>query len=252
MTTEVDRRWEEEGLEIRRRLATACRIVAMEGHVDLTLGHLSARQPGTPYYWMKASGLGLEEITPDDIVLLDLDGNKVWGKGKPHNELPIHAEIYRARPDVMCVVHTHPPYATALGASEVPLRPVSHEGVLFWPEVPRFTLTTDLILTREQGEALARTLGSARAVLLRNHGIVAVGSSIEEACLMAIFLEKAAKIQILAASLGPYAWTPDVEVAQKVAHIYSQPQIQRYWEYYLRKLQRWERTGALQQEPALH
>ena len=244
LNTDSSYRWEQEGAEIRRLVALACRVLAMEGHGDITQGHVSCRHPGTPYFWMKASGVGLEEVTPDDVVLLDADGRKVWGAGQPHNELPIHSEIYRARPDVMSVVHTHPPHATVLGASELPLRPVSHEGVLFWPDIPRFTLTTDLILTRDQGEALARTLGNARAALLRNHGIVAVGSSIEEACLTAIFLEKAAWMQILAASLGPYVWTPAAEVDQKLAHTFSKQHVDRFWQYYLRKLQRRERRGA--------
>lgn len=241
-------RWAQEGGELRERVAVACRVLAMEGHTDITQGHVSARHPGTPYYWIKASGLGLDEVTPDDVVLVDLDGNKVWGSGRPHTELPIHAEIYRARSDVMAVVHTHPPYATALAASHVPLRPVSHEGTLFWPEVPRYTFTTDLVRTREQGEALARALGSARACLMRNHGIVTVGSSVEEAALFALQLERAAKLQILAACLGPYEWTPEAEVAQKAAHLHSPRQLERNWGYYVRKLQRWERGWV---QPAL-
>ncbi len=244
----MDDRWELEGRDLRARIATACRVLAMEGHVDITQGHVSARHPGTDFYWIKASGLGLDEVTPDDVVLVDLDGNKVWGQGRPHNELPIHAEIYRARPDVMAVVHTHPPYATAFAASDIPLRPVSHEGALFWPDLPRFTFTTDLVLTREQGEALAKTLGTARAVLLRNHGIVTVGSSVEEAALLAIQLERAAKLQILAACLGPYAWTPDSELPQKAAHLFSPAQVERNWGYYVRKLRRWERTWGSPEE----
>ncbi len=237
-------RWAQEGAELRERVAVACRVLAMEGHVDITQGHVSARHPGTPYYWIKASGLGLDEVTADDVVLVDLEGQLVWGQGRPHSELPIHAEIYRARPDVMAVVHTHPPYATAFAASDVPLRPVSHEGALFWPDVPRYTFTTDLVVTKEQGEALAKTLGSARACLMRNHGIVTVGSSVEEAALFALQLERAAKLQILAACLGPYTWTPDAEVAQKAAHLHSPRQLERNWSYYVRKLKRWERVLA--------
>ncbi len=243
-------RWAREGAELRERVAVACRVLAMEGHTDITQGHVSARHPGTPYYWIKASGLGLDEVTADDVVLVDLDGNQVWGSGRPHTELPIHAEIYRARPDVMAVVHTHPPYATALAASHVPLRPVSHEGALFWPELPRYTFTTDLVVTREQGEELAKALGSARACLMRNHGIVTVGSSVEEAALFALQLERAAKLQILAAALGPYTWTPDSEIAQKAAHLHSPRQLDRNWGYYVRKLKRWERGLVPPRVPA--
>jgi L-fuculose-phosphate aldolase len=223
--------------ELRVKLALACNILAMEGHSDVSLGHASARDPGAQQYWIKASGLGLEEVTADDLLLMDLEGNKLWGDRRPHNELPIHAEIYRARPDVCAVVHTHPPYATALASTPVPLRPVSNEGVLF-VGIPRFTQTTSLILTREQGEALAAALGSHVGVLMKNHGIVTVGAGIEEAALRAIFLEKSARSQALAASFGPYEWTDPEEAASKRGHVFRPRNISTFWDYYCRKLTR--------------
>ncbi len=228
---------------LRGLLAVACNILAMEGHTDISLGHASMREPGATEYWIKASGFGLEEVTPDDIVLLDFDGNKRWGEGRAHNEVPIHAEIYRARPDVCAVVHTHPPYATALAATAEPLRPVSHEGVLF-PELPRFAQTTDLIITREQGAAVAEALGPHNAVLLKNHGVVTAAPSIEEATLCAIFLERAAIMQSLAASFGRFEWTDPQEAAAKRRRIYSPGHLQNFWAYYRRKLERQQRISG--------
>jgi L-fuculose-phosphate aldolase len=229
--------------DLRTKLALACNILAMEGHTDITLGHVSVREPEATQYWIKASGLGLEEVTEADLVLMDLDGKKLAGERAPHNELPIHAEIFRARPDVCSVVHTHPVYATALAASLVPMRPVGHEGVLF-TDIPRFVETTDLILTREQGAAVARALGAHRAILLKNHGIVTAGPSVEEASLFAIFLERAAHIQWLAAALGPYEWTDPAEVPVKRAHIYHPRGVATFWAYYTRKLQRHRASPA--------
>jgi L-fuculose-phosphate aldolase len=228
---------------LRARLALACNILAMEGHTDISLGHASVREPGAAEYWIKGAGLGLEEVAESDLVLMDLDGKKLAGERPPHNELPIHAEIFRARPDACAVVHTHPPYATALGASMVPLRPVGHEGVLF-VDIPRFVETTDLILTREQGVAVARTLGPHRALLLKNHGIVTAGPSIEEASLFAIFLERAARMQWMAACLGPYEWTDTAEATVKAAHIYHPRGVATFWAYYTRKLQRVRQSPA--------
>lgn len=222
---------------LRELLAVACNILAMEGHTDISLGHASLREYGASEYWIKASGFGLEEVTADDIVLVDLDGNKLWGDRRPHNEIPIHAEIYRVRPDVCAVVHTHPPYATALAATAEQLRPVSHEGVLF-PQLPRFVQTTDLIITRDQGKALAHALGPHNAVLLKNHGVVTAGPSIEEAVLFAIFLERAAMMQSLAGSFGRFEWTDPEEAAAKRRRIYSPGHVQNFWAYYRRKLER--------------
>lgn len=228
---------------LRAKLALACNILAMEGHTDISLGHASLREPGAQEYWVKASGLGLEEITADDVILVDFSGRKLRGDRPAHRELPIHAEIYRKRPDVCAVVHTHPPYATALTATVQPLRPVSHEGALFL-DLPRFTLTTDLIVTPDQGRALAEALGSHRAVLLKNHGVVTVGASIQEATLVAIFLERAARVQSLAGSFGSIVWTDPEEAAAKAERIYHPKAIENFWEYYRRKLQRERKPSA--------
>ena len=134
--------------------------------------------------------LGLEEIRPHDVITIDFDGNKLAGELPRHSEFPIHTEIYRQRADVQCVIHTHPPYATAFSAVDEPLRPVNHEGTLFAPTLPRFVQTSDLIVTPALGQAVARALAEHNALLLKNHGIVVVGSSVEEACVTALCWKK--------------------------------------------------------------
>jgi L-fuculose-phosphate aldolase len=115
---------------------------------------------------------------------------------------------------------------------------VNHEGALFAPTLPRFTQTSDLIVTPTLGQAVAAALGTSRALLLKNHGIVVVGTSVEEACVSAILLEKAAHMQLLARQYGSIEWTPDTEALQKQARIYHPEVFQQMWAYFLRKLQR--------------
>ena len=103
---------------------------------------------------------------------------------------------------------------------------------------PRFTQTSDLIVTPALGQAVATALGQHRALLLKNHGIVVVGTSVEEACVTAVLLEKAARMQLLARQYGEIEWTPDAEALQKQARIYSLEAFQQMWAYFLRKLQR--------------
>jgi ribulose-5-phosphate 4-epimerase/fuculose-1-phosphate aldolase len=222
---------------IKHTLALACNILAMEGHLDLTLGHVSARADDRTFY-LKQSGFGLDEITPDRIVLLGYDGDRLDGEGGVHREFPLHAEILRARPDVGSVVHTHPPYVIALDATGTPIRPVSHDGILFASDAPVFTKTSDLIDKPELGQQVVHTLGDAPAMILRYHGMVAVGAGIEEACTRAIFLERAARIQLLAASGGSYSWTPDNELEGKLRNVFDPALMRSYWEYWVRKLQR--------------
>jgi Class II Aldolase and Adducin N-terminal domain len=135
--------------EIRALVATASRILAAAGQGDLIWGHASARDPDGHGVWLKPAGWGLEEVTPERVHLVSEDGQVLEGDGSRHSEYPIHTEVMIARPDVGGVVHTHPPHAVALAATGQPLRPVSHAANYFVPpDVPRFTGTGDLILTR--------------------------------------------------------------------------------------------------------
>jgi L-ribulose-5-phosphate 4-epimerase len=225
-------------MDERTKVARACNILAAEGHMDTIYGHVSARIEGTDQVWMKPHTLGLEEVRPHDVLTIDLDGNKVAGALPRHAEFPIHTEMYRQRSDVQSVIHTHPPYATAFSAVDEPLRPVNHEGTLFTPTLPRFVQTSDLIVTAELGQAVADTLGGHNALLLKNHGIVVVGSSVEEACVTAILLEKAARMQLLARQYGDMQWTSETEAQQKKARIYTADAFSLMWAYFLRKLSR--------------
>ena len=102
--------------ELKETLAYSCNILAHEGHWDNILGHVSVRIPGQDRILMKPHSFGFEEIRPQHIIVVDLSGKKVEGKYERHSEVFIHTEIYKARSDVNCVVHSHPPYATAFGA----------------------------------------------------------------------------------------------------------------------------------------
>ena len=91
-------------------LALACRVLAMQGHSDLIYGYVSALSERAGQYWIKGSGIGLEEVTGEDLVLIDFEGNKIAGKRKCYNEFPIHSEVYRTNSEIRCVIHTHPVY----------------------------------------------------------------------------------------------------------------------------------------------
>jgi len=230
---------------LKRRLADACRMLALAGQGDDVWGHPSARVPGTETFWMKPAGLGLEEIRPEDLQLIDLDGTVLRGPHPRHSEIFIHAEVYRARPNVGGVVHTHPVAATVFSSLGVPLRPIMHEGPNFVPpDVPRFTETTDLIVTPALGRAVARTLGDRPALFLVNHGIVTAGASIEEATVNALLLDKIARAQLMVPGGTPRLWTSDDEALVKRKRIYSPEALASRWSYYQRtRLPRITRAG---------
>ena len=221
--------------ELKETLAYSCNILAQEGHWDNILGHVSVRIPKEDKILMKPHGFGFEEIRPQHPIVCDLNGKRVEGKYERHSEIFIHTEIYKARPDVNCVVHSHPPYATAFGSLRQPLRPVSHEGSIFYDGLPLFDYTTALIRTPELGRKVAKTLGQARGVLMKNHGSTVVGESIEVATLYAVFLEKACRIQLLASASGEPSWTSDEEVKVKYEQIYTPHRLSTMWDYFVRR-----------------
>jgi ribulose-5-phosphate 4-epimerase/fuculose-1-phosphate aldolase len=236
-----------EDRELVSRLVLACRAVALRGHGDLIYGHVSVRVPGADdRILMKGHGIGLDEVGPEDILLLDLDGNRLEGRRRSHHEWPIHTEILRARPDAAAVVHTHPLYSVALGASEHDLEPITHHGCHFVPpRVPKFNDTTDLITTPTLGRALARALGSHKAVLLRNHGSAVVGRTVEEAAVAAVLLEQACMEQLTTQQFGPHQICPDDEAVSRRDFVYP-----RYtgavWDYLVRQVcARWLECRSL-------
>jgi len=228
----------QESLTMRRDLAYACRILAAYGQNDTVYGHVTYREPSADIFWMKAAAIGLDEVTPETLIRVDLDGNVIEGEHSRHSEFPIHSEVFRARPEITCVVHTHPLYSIAFSASGQPLLPISQEGAQFTPpDVPRFTGTRNLITTRELGEAVAATLGGASACYLVNHGIVVAGKTIEEAVVSAINLERASQVQLLASVSGPSLdWTPNGELAAKGQKVFAARRFRPVWDYYCRRI----------------
>lgn len=189
--------------EARALIAAACRVLQAVGQGDMVWGHVSVRDAAGRGVWLKGSGLGFDEVTEADCVLLSWSGEILAGDAGRHMEYPIHTEIMAARPDVGGVVHTHPLYSVAFASLGRPLRALSHEGAQFSPpDVPRFTQTGDLVQTAELGRDLALVLADRSAALMPRHGIVTVAPSLGEAVGAAVHLERACQLELLA---GPDA-----------------------------------------------
>ena len=226
--------------EIKEKIILAGKVLVAEGQDDFTRGHISFRLPDNPsLFFMKPHSIGLDEITMENILTIDLEGKVVAGAARRHSEVYIHSEIFKARPDVHCVLHTHPPYLIALSASERPLRCYSQGGALFYNSLGRYADTINLIRSHEMGAAVARDLGKRRGVLLKNHGIVTTGVSIEEVVISTIMLEDAAKIQLIAEAAGqcdPEFPSADIEKLQR--NISEQEQFVINFDYLARRVKR--------------
>jgi L-fuculose-phosphate aldolase len=150
---------------------------------------------------MKPTGIGLGEARRDDIVLLDLDGRRIRGDGPVHHEVAIHIAVYRARPDVNAVVHTHPLAAAALAASDADLQIVSQDAIPFAAGIGIYD-SAELVVDDVRGASLAAALGDHPLVLMRNHGITAVDATVQGATCLAIAFDRTVQIQLIASQLG--------------------------------------------------
>jgi L-fuculose-phosphate aldolase len=189
--------------ELKKKMIEAGKVLVAEGQDDFTRGHISVRLPDNPsLFFMKPHSHGLDEITMDNILTIDLEGEVVAGTSRRHSEVYIHSEILRTRKDVQCVLHTHPPYSIALSSTNRPLKCYSQGGALFYQSLGRYADTINLIRTKDMGAGIARDLGLHRGVLLKNHGIVVTAQTIEELVVSTIMLEEAARIQMIAEAAG--------------------------------------------------
>jgi len=218
-------------------LARACRILEMEGHGDMTLGHLSLRDPAGRGFWMKRNRIGLGEVLgPDDFVLVDWDGEKIAGSGGRHSEWPIHSEILRVRADVQVVAHTHPFHACVFSASLDPLAPSTLDADYF-VAVPRHEDEVALITTKDEGAALARALGLHVAVFMASHGVTFCGTSVMHATCVGVFLEKACKAQLAGLGAGFCPGLPNAATRlRRHGQIMTPTHWEHSWNYFCRKL----------------
>jgi HCOMODA/2-hydroxy-3-carboxy-muconic semialdehyde decarboxylase len=184
------------------------RILADFGVVD-GFGHVSARHPTNPNHFLMSRSLAPALVAADDIMEFDLDGNPVDARGRSvFLERFIHAEIYRVRPDVMSVVHTHSPGVIPFSVSNVPLRPMYHNpsflavGVPVWDIRKDFGDTSMLVNNAAIGKSLAAALGDKPVALMRGHGDVAVGPTVKMAVFRAYYTDVNARLQAQALALG--------------------------------------------------
>jgi ribulose-5-phosphate 4-epimerase/fuculose-1-phosphate aldolase len=211
---------------VRASIVETVGRMRQEGLVVGTAGNVSARVPGAGQFWITPSGVDYARLTAGDLVCVDLAGRTVAGALLPSSDTANHAAIYRLRDDAAAILHTHSTYATVFAVlrREVPALLVEAAGYLGGP-VPVMEYLPPA--SPELGERAARGLGPHRAVLLPNHGVIAVGESVESALIAAILVEQSARVAYLARLLGEPVSIPPGEVErmhQFLHHEYGQRQ----------------------------
>jgi ribulose-5-phosphate 4-epimerase/fuculose-1-phosphate aldolase len=220
--------------ELKKKLAMACRMLFVAELVDYS-GHISVRIPGTDRFLIHGHPVSRAEVTPDDIVTVDREGKRVDGKWDPPSELPMHIRTYRARDDVQCVAHLHNRMVVVLSMAGRPLIPASNPGAVFGPGPLPVYQDPALIHTNEQGDEVARTLGDGEAAILRGHGSIVVGKSIESTFAACIDLEESAARLFYASLLGPVGFYTEDEVKRVAKGRERMSVMQKVWDHYVAK-----------------
>jgi L-fuculose-phosphate aldolase len=239
LVAQAQQRLDKEALEThrseRQKLAVTCRILCDAGHDSGLAGQITSRatEPGT--YLTQRLGLGFDEITEQNLLHVDEDLNVLDGPGIPNPANRFHTWIYRARPDINCIIHTHPAHVAALSMLKTPIV-VSHmdmcplyDDCAFledWPGIP---------VGNEEGEIISTALGDKRAILLAHHGQLVVGKTIEEACVLALLIERAARLQLLAMSAGEIHSLPHALAKEAHDWISTPKRDSITFEYYARR-----------------
>jgi ribulose-5-phosphate 4-epimerase/fuculose-1-phosphate aldolase len=220
---------------IREDVAAANRILAQQAVLD-AYGHVSARHPSDPDRFFLSRSLAPQLVTPADLMEFDLDSNALNGDERaPYLERFIHGQIYRARPDVMAIVHSHSPAVIPFACSSIRLRPIFHmsaflrAGASVFDIKKHFGCTDMLVRNNEQGAALAAELGPSSLTLMRGHGFVTVGDTIPVAVYRAVYTQTNAALQQNAIALGGIVTYLDPDEALK-AEASNRGTIGRPWE----------------------
>jgi ribulose-5-phosphate 4-epimerase/fuculose-1-phosphate aldolase len=189
-------------------LVSANRILADQGVLD-AYGHVSIRHPTNPNRYLTSRAMSPANVTAADIMEFDLDSNAVDQHGRSiFLERFIHGEIYKARPDVNAVIHSHSPGVIPFSVTNVPMRPVMHTASFLHVGVPVFEIrdtggATDMLVRNSVlAKALAATLGGKPVALMRGHGNVVVGPNVKRATMQAVYTEVNARLQTIALGLG--------------------------------------------------
>ncbi|MCC3771238.1 class II aldolase/adducin family protein [Streptomyces sp. UNOC14_S4] len=194
----------EERQHRKERLAAALRLFGRFGFEEGVAGHITARDPEfTDCFWVNPFGMSFKHITVNDLIMVNHDGDVVQGRHHVNRAaFAIHSQIHLARPDVVAAAHSHSVHGRALSTLGELLEPITQDACAFYEDHALFDDYTGVVVDLEEGRRIATTLGQRKAVILRNHGLLTVGDSVDAAAWWFITMERSCQVQLLAKAAG--------------------------------------------------
>lgn len=231
---EMERHLGRSALQPKQKAAVGCRILARDGHANSLAGQLTLRADEDSF-WTTNFAMGLREARASNLLRFDRDMRVVEGEGMPNPAVRFHLWIYERRPDVRSIVHTHPPSASALAMIGQPLVVAHMDAMMLhdactylpaWPGVP---------VANEEGEIISEALGEKSAILLAHHGLLTAGESVETAVYLAVSLENAARLQLLAGACGTIRVPPAHLSEEARKFLTARPLVDATFNYWARQ-----------------
>jgi L-fuculose-phosphate aldolase len=224
--------------KLRADLVCAFHVLDLDGQGSGLGGHVTARVPGTETFLCHGWGLAFDEVGADDLLHVGFGLERLEGRGKVNPTLTFHSEIYRARPDVGCVVHTHADHVVALTATGARFELVTQLAAILHDDWAFLDEYDGVVLDSSEGAMLARALGLRRALILKNHGLIAVGASIGEAVIGAVVMEACARVQLEAMRGGAVSPLPPAGAASAKQFLTTDANTLDRWNMLKRRAQR--------------
>ena len=205
---------------VKRQLAAAFRLMAKLNLNMGVAGHVTARDPLLPdYFWVNPFGVPYCRMRPADLSLVRHDGVVIEGGAINAAAFAIHAEIHRVRADVACAAHGHPVYGTAWAALGRPLAPINQDVCAFFEDHVVFAEDMGLVVGMEEGRRIALALAGCKAAILRNHGLLTVGRTVDEALWWFVLMDRCCQVQLLAEAAGKPHVLPDAQARDIASQI---------------------------------
>ncbi|WP_165191769.1 aldolase [Caulobacter soli] len=204
---DLDRRMDQgfstSALSLRERFALTCRYLTDQGHARSLAGQVTVRAEDPDTFWTTTWGSGFGQARCSNLVRVNGEMEVVEGVGMPNPGVRFHLWIYRARPQIGSIVHTHPPFASALAMARQPLIVGHMDATPFYDDCAFLPAWPGLPIANEEGRIISEALGARRSILLANHGLLTTGSTLDAAFYRAVLLEQACEMQVRAAAVGP-------------------------------------------------
>jgi L-fuculose-phosphate aldolase len=222
----------------RQKLALTCRMLALEGHESGLAGQATARADEDGAYWTLRFGHGFDEADEDAFIRVDDDVRAIDGNGMANPAMRFHTWIYRHRPDVCCILHTHPPHVSALSMIGEELAVAHMDATPFFEDCAYLADWPGVPVHDEEGRLISEALGRKRAILLAHHGQLVACATVEEAAVLAVQIERVAKQQLLARSVGAIRPIPAERAREAHDFLVSPLVIDMTFAYYARRVLR--------------